>query len=40
MAVDSFGTDKFGISLLEQALNDEEQSVRELAAMKLEALSK
>jgi|CXWL01.1.fsa_nt_gi HEAT repeat protein len=39
MAVDSLGTDERSIALLEQAADDEEEAVRELAAMKLESLS-
>ena len=38
MAVDS--SDEKSIGLLEQALNDEEEAIRELAAMKLDNLSK
>ena len=39
MAVDSLGTDERSIFLLEQAKDDEEEAIRELAAMKLESLS-
>lgn len=39
MAVDSLGTDEKSIALLEQAVDDEEEAIRELAAMKLESLS-
>lgn len=38
MAVDSLGTDERSIFLLEQAKDDEEEAIRELAAMKLESL--
>ncbi len=38
MAVDSLGTDARSIFLLEQAKDDEEEAIRELAAMKLESL--
>lgn len=38
MAVDSLGTDDKSIALLEQAKEDEEEAIRDLAAMKLEAL--
>ena len=39
MAVDSLGSDEQSISLLEYALNDDEEAIRELASTKLEALS-
>ena len=39
MAVDSLGTDARSIALLEQAKEDEEEAIRDLAGMKLEALS-
>lgn len=38
MAVDSLGADERSIFLLEQAKDDEEEAIRELAAMKLESL--
>ncbi len=38
MAVDSLGTDERSIFLLEQAKDDEEEAIRELAAMKLDSL--
>ncbi|MDO9311039.1 MAG: HEAT repeat domain-containing protein [Nitrosomonas sp.] len=39
MAVDSLGTDDRSIVLLKQAKEDEEEAIRDLAGMKLEALS-
>ena len=39
LAVDSLGSDEQSISLLEYALNDDEEAIRELASTKLEALS-
>lgn len=38
MAVDSLGTDERSIFLLEQAKDDQEEAIRELAAVKLESL--
>ena len=40
MAVDSLAADETGAGLLEQALNDEDEAVRELAALKLASLSR
>ncbi len=39
MAIDSLGSDEQSVNLLEYALNDEEEAIRELASTKLEALS-